>query len=119
MLLRNVKHHRRAEDRGFEDAIPASLDAGTLAQIDRPSEYLSQLLLHMDQAEQRPRSALFERHNHIHIALRPEVVAHDAAEKRKLCDLPLAAEVAKFFFVVVDRDVGHRSSLRRSDLRGR
>jgi len=37
----------------------------------------------------------------------PKSIAHHAAEERKLGHLPLAAEVAEFFFVVIDSDVRH------------
>jgi len=58
----------------------------------------------VNHGKQGPRRILFECNEDINIALRPEVVADDAAEKGELRDLPLAAEVAEFFLVVIDGD---------------
>src|SRR5947209_1922692 len=107
------KGHRAGKDRFAAEAISASLDAGPFAKVDRPAKNLRQLVLHVDEAEQCPRRVLFERHHHIDIALGPEVIAHHTAEKGELRNLPLAAELAEFLLVVVDRDWHDVVSLRR------
>src|SRR5436309_5005833 len=95
-LLRNVKHHRRTEDRGLADWIQTSFDGPPRQQIDRPAEERLKVIPHICDIEQRPPRVGCERHEDIHIALRPEMIAHDAAEKGEFRNLPPAAEVAEF-----------------------
>src|SRR5947209_3398150 len=99
-LLCNVKHHRRAQDRRLADWIQTSFDGASCQQIDRPTEQRPQFVSHIRKVEQRSPRIGREGDENIHIALRPEVIAHHAAEKGELRHLPPAAEVAELLFVV-------------------
>src|SRR5437764_14614676 len=99
---RDVKHHRRGEDRPLAEAIVAVQDGIAFDEIDVTLEERLELPLHGEPIRQAPRHIGGERHEDIHIALGTEIVPYHAAEKPKRSDLPPTAEVAKVHFVVVD-----------------
>ena len=63
--------------------IAASLDAAPTDQIDIASKNPSEIFLHLVQIEQRMAGLLVERDQHIHIALRAEIIAEYRAEQRE------------------------------------
>src|SRR5205085_7850285 len=112
MSLRNarsleLKRHRTRQDRSSAVRVPASFDRFRLAQINRPAENLGKLVFHIHDVEERPARIVGEPNHHIHIALRPEVVAYDAAKESERRYLPFLTEVAELLLVIVDRNVGH------------
>src|SRR5579884_1158121 len=83
---------RRTQDRTPHNVVWVLFYGATLDKIHAPSEHVLQLLFHRHQICEGPRVVRFERDEHIHIAVRPEIVAQHRTEEGQLDDLPFAAE---------------------------
>src|SRR5450759_3839307 len=80
------------------------------AQIDAAADDLAQLVLHADHVEEGDLGLGCELHQHVHVALRPEVVAQYGPEEREMLDGIAAAELGDA--LVLDLDVkAHAASL--------
>src|SRR5256885_6772327 len=102
---RDFKRHRRTEDGFASQVIAALLDSASRQQIDVAAENLAEILPHVHHVEQRPRRRRIERHQHIHIAVRPKLLRpRDAPEQRELRHLPLPAELPEALLRNLDRD---------------
>src|ERR1051325_2327123 len=102
---RNVKFHRRTENRLAPNGIVAPLDGAPRQQIDFTAEDLDQVVAHVHVIEQRPVRIRREPHQHIHIAIRAKLLRPGhATEQRKLRHLPLPAELPELLLRNLDRD---------------
>src|ERR1051325_7138112 len=107
---REVKRHRRRQNRLLPDWVAAMLDGPARQKVNVPPKNLSQLILHVDVIEQTPLRVFSKRNQHIHITVAAEFTRpHRAPEQRELRHLPLLAELAELFFRDVDGEGAHRS----------
>ena len=104
---------RDREAPGFAENFVAEVGAQALGrvQIDLSLEELAQLVLEGDEAEARgaPRLELDE---HVDVALRREVIAEDAPEQREADDAVAPEELGDTIGGNVDRELGHRETIR-------
>lgn len=76
-------------DRGFEVRIP---DGVGHHQVDRPSDQRLQPLLELEVPVEQAAGAAIEVHQHVDVAVRPELVGEDRAEQIEPTDSQLPAE---------------------------
>src|ERR1041385_7449428 len=80
-----LNRHRRRKNGLAAKVIVTSFDSDEICQIDVAPEDLLQLLLHVIEAEQGDPGVRRKSHQHIHIAVRPELLRpRDAPEQREL-----------------------------------
>src|SRR3990170_5120363 len=112
-LSRGIDHLSSALDLPPADPVLAPVDGSPAHQVDLPAEERYQFLFHLDVIEQAPVGGRSEGHEHVHIAVRPEVVPQDRPEQRQFRNLPALAEVGELLFRDL-QPVGVEASVHRS-----
>src|SRR6058998_684937 len=85
---RDIVGNGRAEDRAASIRIPASLDRRALHEVHLAPDDRLELVLGIDEIEQAPMGLRRERDEHVHVAVRAEVVAQHGAEQLESDDPP-------------------------------
>jgi hypothetical protein len=89
---RHIERLPVAEDVLATKMVVAPLDRPAENEVHLPTEQLPQLVLHLDQRQERWPTILTERDEYIDIAVRAEVVAQRGPEKVELRYAPAFAE---------------------------